>query len=144
MSLLGNKPATAPALGTGVANPATGQPPEPKQLDVDSEAIALGVADSLNRWTSHPIMRYGIGRFQFENGLLALTDEDDKEFRDLLAQQPVSEQCKVRFVDLEAAEKLIASMRADSGGGVTQGIDSSTGDRAKAAEVGKGVLGDNT
>jgi hypothetical protein len=136
MNLLGTKSATAPVLGTGVANPATGEPTKSKNPDVEA------APDSLNRWTSHPIMRYGIGRFQFENGLLALSAEDDVEFRELLAQQPVSEQCKVRFVDLEAAEKLIASMRADSGG-VTQGIDSSTGDRAKPAEVGKGVLGED-
>lgn len=130
-----------PQLGIKNATPATEAPKKADEPAEKEKALPTG-EDGLVRWTAHPILRYSMGRFAFTNGLLTLSVNEAKEFEALLAQQPVSEQVKVRLVDVEAAERLVRSMMANSGG-VTQAIDSSTGDRAKQSEVGKGVLGDN-
>lgn len=84
-------------------------------------------------YTSHPIKRYGIGRFQFENGTLILEDEADiEEFEDVLKQLEKSapaERNRIKSVDLAAAERISAEFQAKQGG-ATKGIDSATGERA--------------
>lgn len=106
---------------------------EQVEATVDAENIAA-------RYSSHPIMRFSIGDYHFDNGLLVLrTEEEAAGFEAMLRDLPVSEQNRIKKLDLQEAERLVreAILR---GGGTTQSIDSSTGDRAPSPAVGKGDL----
>jgi hypothetical protein len=145
----------APKLGTGVATQATVKPTE-SQAEADkttqtpktdsevtdaakAQSVALS-AEPAARWTSHPIQRYSVGDYHFANGLLVLaTEEDAAEFQAVYDSLPIFEQTRLRKVDLSAAEAIVRE-RLKNAGGATQGIDSSTGDRAPNKQVGDGDL----
>jgi hypothetical protein len=92
------------------------------------------------RWSSHPIARYCIGDFHFENGLLVLqTSEEADAFQKVYESLPVYEQCRLTKLDVSAAEAIVRE-RIANGGGATKVIDSSVGDRAPNGAVGTGDL----
>ena len=143
-----NLPKANGGLSLGRANPATAasQGEVTKTADA-TEAPEAETAESvaedtvLARYTSHPIQRFTVGRFQFENGLLTLRTADEvAEFDSVLKDLPLSEQYRIKAVDLAAAENLARIHLANSGG-VTQAIDSATGERNPNNQVGTGELG---
>ena len=92
------------------------------------------------RWSSHPIVRYTVGDFQFENGLLTLaTQEEADAFQAVFDTLPIYERTRLNKIDVAAAEALVRE-RFGQTGGATKGIDSATGDRAPNKQVGSGDL----
>ena len=147
-------PATPPS------GPADAKQPETKPTESQTDANAVietpktttEIADAVadldatlredvaERWSSHPIMRYTVGDYHFENGLLVLrTAEDAAKFQEVYDSLPVYEQTRIKKIDLGAAEAMVRE-RLATGGGATKGIDSSTGDRAPNKQVGEGDL----
>lgn len=107
---------------------------EPKVEVVEEEP------GSVMHFTSSPIQRFNLGDYQFENATLTLRSEEEVDaFEAMLKTLPLSEQLKIRKIDLVAAEAVSRAVRA-SQGFTTQEIDSSTGDRAPPPVVGKGNL----
>jgi hypothetical protein len=166
LNLGGSKPATT--LGTGVATqatkPADAPKPTPETQPTESQADAnktvevpkmageiadaVAAADSTlredvaARWSSHPIQRYTVGNYHFEHGLLVLeTQKEADEFQAVFDELPIYEKSRLNKIDLSSAEAMVRE-RIATGGGATKAIDSSVGDRAPAAEVGSGVLGE--
>lgn len=144
-----NLPKANGALGLGRANPATttSQVEVTKTETADAPEAEAGAAESateetvLARYTCHPIQRFSVGNFQFENGLLTLrTKSEVEEFDSVFKSLPASEQYRIKAVDLAAAENLARIHLANSGG-VTQAIDSATGERNPNNQVGTGELG---
>jgi hypothetical protein len=145
-------------LGTGRANPATvGAEPKNPVTDGEAQPSAETKEESqetatteepesepvLARYTCHPIQRYQVGGFQFENGLLELrAPEEVESFEKILDQLPLAERHRIKTVDVEAAERFVREMLARNGG-ATQGIDSATGERAINNQVGTGTLGES-
>lgn len=115
--------------------------------DSERADLAFRVRENLKaegavRWSSHPIQRFTVGRFQFEKGLLVLTEaEDIADFQEVYDSLPVAERARLQKLDLEAAERL-ARAHLGIDGAVTRGIDSSTGDRAPNNQTGRGRLED--
>lgn len=60
-------------------------------------------------YSSHPIAKYRIGRFQFERGVLTLEDADAEEFDALLATQPQTVKRRIKKADQAAAESIARS-----------------------------------
>lgn len=99
------------------------------------------MSEPIATYTSHPIARYRLGGFKFENGLLKLGTEDEvAKFEALLEALPPSEQIRVKKVDLAAAEAIVRERLATQGR-TTQQVDSTVGERAgNAPKIGKGDL----
>jgi len=120
-------------IGGGDKNPTT--TPNTKTQTADDSGTV--------RFSSHPIARYTIGEFSFENGLLTLTDPEKIErFRKVLKALPRSESNRIVELDVSAAEAQVRLLR-DMQGGATKVTDSSVGDRAPNNQVGKGKLEDS-
>lgn len=141
------KPAETPAEGDAPEVAAAKANAEAKQ-QTDSDGIADAVAeadaslreDVAARWTSHPIQRYSVGDYHFENGLLVLRTQGEAEaFQAMYDELPIYEQTRIHKIDVSAAEAMVRE-RLATGGGATKGIDSSTGDRAPNKQVGTGSL----
>lgn len=69
------------------------------------------LSDEGKTWTSHPIARYSLGRFDFENGLLKLTDKKEiEEFEALLnhPQLPIRDRQIVQEVNVDRANRIAA------------------------------------
>lgn len=99
--------------------------------------------DGKVRFSSHPILRYGIGRFQFENGLLTLDNEKDiAEFRKIVEDLPRSERSRITELDISAAEAQSRAVRA-ANPKASKAIGSDSGDRDPGKQVGKGRLEDS-
>jgi hypothetical protein len=97
--------------------------------------------DGVVRWSSHPILKYKVGRFRFENGLLELrSDEDIEDFQKIHDDLPKPEQIRIKKLDLSAAEAQVRKVLGDSPK-ASKGIGSDTGGRDPGKQVGKGVLG---
>ena len=109
---------------------------KPESQKAEAEEIA---APAEVHFSSHPIMRYTLGEYQFENGLLVLRADEAENFRQLLAEIPRSESSRIRELDVSAAEAQVRAMLAVQGR-ATKSIDSSTGDRAPNNQVGTGTL----
>jgi hypothetical protein len=110
----------------------------------DEKRARESVADDATRYSSHPIMNYKVGRFQFEDGLLTLKDDEDvKEFEKLLDNPkfPRSERARIKKLDLSAAEAQSRAVRANQPK-ASKSIGSESGDRDPGKQVGKGTLGD--
>lgn len=98
--------------------------------------------DGVARFSSHPIAKFKVGRFRFDNGLLELREEKDiSEFRKILEDLPARERIRITELDLSAAEAQVRAVRAASPK-TTKGIGSDTGDRDPGKQVGKGTLND--
>ena len=112
--------------------------PKPEAKQEEGSEVAK---PAIGRFSCHPIVKFTLGEFQFENGLLELEGEKAEEFRELLQKMPLAISSRIRELDVSAAEKLVKEMLQREPQ-VTLGIDSSTGDRAPAKEVGTGRLED--
>ncbi|MGL5935881.1 MAG: hypothetical protein ACRCZI_09705 [Cetobacterium sp.] len=140
---LGNKPTEEPK--TDVAEITTtelrGTRADTVIVDeLEAAPVEAAVDEVLERWSSHPIMRYNVAEFQFENGLLELrTQAQVDEFKEILEQLPQAEQVRIKKLDIDAARQIAADWLA-SQGGATKGIDSATGERASTNLVGEGDL----
>lgn len=98
--------------------------------------------DGVVRYSSHPILKYKIGRFKFENGLLELREKKDVEdFEATLKKLPRSESIRLKKLDLSAAEALVRATR-EAGPKATKGIGSEIGDRDSNNKRGTGRLED--
>lgn len=92
-------------------------------IDADANVNEPELAPAVGKqYSSHPIARLSIGRFQFENGLLKLADADDvAEFESELAwlekNQPTI-RANVKTLDVSAAEAMLSATRpvAHNGG----------------------------
>lgn len=117
-----------------VAKPAvTPQPPAEATASAD---------DGVVRYSSHPILKYKIGRFRFENGLLELTEKKDiEDFERTLKQLPRSESIRLKKLDLSAAEAMVRAVRELSPR-ASKAIGSESGDRDPAKPKGTGRLED--
>lgn len=97
-----------------------------------SAVLAQGAADDvIVQYTSHPIMNYAVGDFQFTNGLLSLKSQEEvDEFESVLNDKkfPPQERNRIRKIDVEAAHR-IAQASIDAQRTVTQNTDSSLGAR---------------
>jgi hypothetical protein len=140
-------------LGTGVANGATtSKTHEDVGKDAERPDAPRGDApltppatadDGVVRWSSHPILKYKVGRFRFENGLLELREPQDVEdFQHIHDNLPKPEQIRIKKLDLSAAEAQVRKVLGDSPK-ASKGIDSDTGGRDPGKQVGKGELGDS-
>lgn len=106
----------------------------PKQPTADDGAV---------RFSSHPIQKFKVGRFRFDNGLLTLTKlEDIADFRKTLGQLPPAERIRIKELDVSAAEAQVRAAIANSPK-ASKNIGSDTGDRDPGKQVGKGVLGES-
>ena len=114
--------------------------PEPPTGEVVSEPTA---DDGVVRYSSHPILRYKIGRWRFENGLLELRERADvEEFEEILKKLPISERTRIKKLDVSAAEAQVRAVRETSPV-ASKAIGSETGDRDPGKQVGKGTLEDS-
>lgn len=128
------KPETPPSGPADSKQPAANESKEVQAKEIPADGVYA-------RFSSHPIQRFGIGEFHFENGLLEIRDaEREAEFRKLLEELPLSERHRIQEIDVRAAEELARAALANSGA-ATKSIDSSTGDRGPQTPVGKGKLG---
>lgn len=123
---------------------AEASPETPKSQPEIADAVAALDStlreDNVVRWSVHPIQRYTVGDYHFENGLLVLKEgEEADKFQAVYDSLPVYEQTRINKIDLGAAEAMVRE-RLATGGGATKGIDSSTGDRAPNKQVGQGDL----
>lgn len=65
----------------------------------------------MGQYSSHPIARLKLGRFQFERGVLSLDATDETEFDKLLATQPVTIRGRVHKISVAGAERVAASFK---------------------------------
>lgn len=84
-------------------------------------------------FSSHPIHRFNMGDYNFEDAMLRLTPEQAVEFRALLAAQPIQVQNLVKELDVSAAERLISAKIAST---TSTGIQSTQGSTVPGAESG--------
>lgn len=74
-------------------------------------------------YSSHPISRYRVGRFQFEQGTLRLKGDDVGEFEEIMRNQPPREQARVKKIDVEAANVVARNFAKSQGSSRTRGVD---------------------
>lgn len=65
----------------------------------------------MGQYSSHPVARLKLGRFQFERGVLTIPAEDEPEFDKLLAAQPATIRGRVKKVSVDAANRVAASFK---------------------------------
>lgn len=145
LKALGGNKTSAPAA---TPTPTPGTPLTDKQGEtlkapgedtIESAGVGPEVAEKVEKiYTSAPVMRLKIGKFQFEKGVLTLTEADDVAMFDkLLGTLPPRERNAIRTISMERA---IAMVRP-SEPGVTKNFDSSVG-RQRETVDGQQVIGD--
>lgn len=97
-------------------------------------AAALGLAgvepiDGEVQFSSHPIAKFRIGRFQFDRGILRLSGDDLADFRKLMEKASPRDQALVTEINPEAANTVAKSFLESRR---TRGVDTSE-DRPGAA-----------
>jgi hypothetical protein len=94
-------------------------------LSVAPAKIVTG--ESLNGgktiFSSHPISRFKLGRFQFANSILSLEGDEVEEFEKMLDRLPAGEKSKIKKIDVKAAELLVRVPEPS----ITGATDSSVG-----------------
>lgn len=109
------------------------QPAQPETAPESAPEVATTqVPNVIATFSSHPVQNFRIANFQFEKGVLKFEEgleESLEQFEKLIASLPIAERKRIQKIDVEAAEKLIEKLRAESGG-ATQKIDSTVGERA--------------
>ncbi len=70
------------------------------------EEVVEEVADDKVRYSSHPILNFRFGRYQFTNGLLELSKSDAELFDVQMAGASIRDQQLVKKLDVAAAEAL--------------------------------------
>lgn len=87
-------------------------------------------------YTSNPIQRFSISKYQFEKARLVLSEEEAEKFDEILARQPARIRAKVRKIDAAKADQIAKSFLT---GGATKTIDSSL--RLDPSQAGNPVVG---
>lgn len=105
-------------------------------------AKSAKAAEEAVNFSSHPIVNFQVGRFQFKKSMLTLSAADAVELEELLETMPPMEASRVHKLDVAAAEALVRK-RLEVFAGATKQIDSSIGERAPPPAVGIGKLGDS-
>lgn len=109
------------------------------------ETTAPSGAGGKIQYSSHPILKYRIGKFEFENSILTLKNAaEEAEFLEVINHEnfPERERHRIKKLDLAAAESISRAARATRSR-TTQQIDSSVGERPnEAPRVGIGDLMD--
>lgn len=135
-----DKPTAATLTGLGKKPESSGGPSAESTTKEETTVAEVAAETPVVRWSTHPILKFKVGKFRFENGLLTLADgEEIREFQAAYDGLPIYERSRIKKIDLSAAEALVRE-RLATGGGATKGIDSSTGDRAPNKQVGTGDL----
>src|SRR3546814_8736657 len=83
-------------------------------------------------FSSHPIMNCSLAGVQFTKGTLQFRAGDEERlaaFEKRYDSRPPMEKNRIKKIDVAAAEKLLAELKAKEGG-PTQKIDSTVGERA--------------
>jgi hypothetical protein len=75
-----------------------------------------------NKPSSHPIVKLGMGDFQFENSQLRVEADRVAEFDALVAAQPPQIRNSIRKIDVGAANSLVNSLLQSR---MTSGVDTS-------------------
>src|SRR3546814_7769017 len=91
-----------------------------------------GHPEVIMTFSSHPIMNFSLAGFQFTKGTLQFRAGDEERlaaFEKLYDSLPPMEKNRIKKIDVAAAEKLLAELKAKAGG-TTQKIDSTVGERA--------------
>src|SRR3546814_5070731 len=91
-----------------------------------------GHPEVIMTFSGHPIMNFSLAGFQFTKGTLQFRAGDEERlaaFEKLYDSLPLMEKNRIKKIDVAAAEKLLAELKAKEGG-PTQKIDSTVGDRA--------------
>ena len=91
----------------------------------------------MGQYSSHPVARLKLGRFQFERGVLVVHAEEEAEFDTLLASQPATIRGRVHKVSVDAAERVAASFKQSR---MYAGIDT-TMNTIQAADGQQGAAG---
>jgi len=107
-----------------------------------SAANNVASEEQVNRaaalFTSHPIMRLKLGKFQFDRGLLTIEDsEDAAEFKKMLDKLPARDRNQIREISVDAAERLVRPIEP----GVTTQFDSSVGRQRETLATGDKTVG---
>lgn len=107
---------------------------------VESAGTDADVKDKIEKiYTSSPVMRLKLGKFQFDKGVLTLTDQNDVEqFDKLLSTLPPRERNAIRTISLEKANAMVRPVEP----GVTKNFDSSVGRQRERGAAGEKVIGD--
>lgn len=90
-----------------------------------------GAPEVIATFTSHPIQQLRMADWQFDKGVLKFVEgqeESLEKFEEFLASLPPIERSRVKKIDVEAAEQLVAELKSQEGG-PTQKIDSTVGER---------------
>src|SRR3546814_7120416 len=90
-----------------------------------------GHPEVIMTFSSHPIMNFSLAGFQFTKGTLQFRAGDEERlaaFEKLYDSLPPMEKNRIKKIDVAAAEKLLAELKAKEGG-PTQKIDSTVGER---------------
>lgn len=87
-----------------------------------SELAGIAENEEQVTYSSHPILNYKLGRFQFVKGVLKLDAEDAAAFDELLEKQPPREKARVKKIDRDAAER-VAKRYLDQATIRTRGVD---------------------
>jgi hypothetical protein len=92
-----------------------------------------------------PLKNFQISRFQFENGQLNLTDEEEAaEFEAIINGKnfPAVDRVRIKTINLAAAEKLVAAATPRATQGMDQGINKElAGVKALTPKVGTDDIG---
>lgn len=116
-------------LASAKAGAAAQSAPTPDFADAMAAAAAgdsvpEGREDEV-QFTSTPIARLKLGRFQFENGVLRLKPKDAEEFEKLLGNAALRTQQTVRRIDRSAGEVVARRFLEQTKSKSVQGVDTS-------------------
>ena len=92
-----------------VINPAPESEPEPAADEPEPEPEPEP-ADSSVIFSSHPIQRLSLGKYDFVNGQLLVDSADVAEFEQMLEQQPPAIRYGIKKIDRASANRLAQSI----------------------------------
>lgn len=105
-------------------SPTPAEPTKPAQSiepTKTAESPDSPVIDDKVIYTSAPIERLKVGRFQFEKSQLSLSADEAEEFDHLLTKVDARTRSRVKKIDVEAAQRWLKAIRPQA----TKAIDSS-------------------
>lgn len=87
--------------------------PQPELVGESKPPVEVTEADlDFAHYTCHPLQRFVIGKFEFEQGALRLPLEEAEAFDAMMAKQPPLIQARVKKIDVEAANEVAAKLAA--------------------------------
>lgn len=118
-------PSNATATTAAAAPRSNNDSPQGDQVVEESAPV-----DDRIVYSSHPIMRFAIGKYEFTNGQLKLPrGKESDRFERLLDQLPPHIRRQVVKLDSSAADRLVANLQSK----VVTGIDSTAGSTGPSA-----------